>query len=457
MNIIILGAGQVGGTLAENLVAENNDVTLIDTNADILQELQNRLDIRTLVGRGSHPNILEQADAEDADMLIAVTNDDETNITACQVAYTLFQTPTKIARIRAQQYLTRRELFHNDAIPIDVCISPEQLVTTNIERLIEYQGSLQVVDFADGKMQLVSIKPYYGGALVGKSIEALHDHLPEVETRVAAIYRGDESIPLSKDTVIEIGDEVFFIAASNHIRAVMGSLRRLESPFKRVMIAGGGNIGHCLASALEDRYLVKVIDRNKKRTQFLAQTLSHATILLGSGTDKELLVDENVENVDVFCALTNDDEANILSCLQAKRLGARQVIALITRPAYVDLIEDSDIDIVVSPQQVTIGSILTYVRRGDIVKVHSLRRGAAEAIEAVAHGDRETSRVVGRRLREIKLPPGTTIAAVVRGHQTIIAKDDTLIESGDHVILFVVEKKRIADVEQLFQVKLTYV
>ena len=457
MKIIILGAGQVGGTLAENLSFEDNDVTIVDINSARLSELQNRLDVRTVAGCGSHPNVLAQAGAEDADMLIAVTNIDEINMLACQIAYTLFHTPHKIARIRAKAYLAHPTLFCNDHLPIDVCISPEQLVTEYVERLIEYPSALQVVDFANGAVQMVALHPQHGGVLVGQSIGTLSSHLPNIQMHIAAIYRGGRCIPLMEETTIAVGDEVFFIAAREHIREVMAAFRQLDAPYRRIMIAGGGNIGWCLAQALKSRFRVKMIEHDAKRAQVLSNDLDdNVTILLGDVSDRDLLIDENINATDLFCTVTNDDEANIMSAMLAKRLGARTVVALITRTAYIDLVEGNSVDIVVSPQHATIGSILTHLRRGDIVKVHSLRRGAAEAIEAVAHGDRRTSRIVGRLLSEVRLPKGASIGAVVRDGHALIARDDLMIEPEDHVILFLEDKKRINEVEQLFQVDVGY-
>lgn len=456
MKIIILGAGQVGGSLAAELASEANDITVIDTDGPRLRELSDRLDIRTVVGKGSFPTVLRQAGADDADMLIAVTSSDETNMIACQVAYTLFRTPTKIARIRESAYLTRGGLFHNEAVPIDVLISPEQAVTTYVKRLIENPGALQVLDFADGKVQLVAVRAYYGGPLVGQELRFLRQHMPGVDTRVAAIFRKNRPIIPKGDTIIEADDEVFFIAATHDIRAVMSELRRLEKNYKRILIAGGGNIGERLAEAIESRYNVRIIEKNKARADYLSQNLDKTIVLHGSASDKELLIEENIEDVDIFCALTNDDEANIMSSMLAKRLGARKVMALINNPAYVDLVQGGEIDIAISPSQATIGTLLTHVRRGDIVNVYSLRRGAAEAIEAVAHGDSRSSKVVGRKIGEIDLPPGTTIGAIVRNEQVLIAHDSTLIEPEDHVILFVIDKKHIRDVERLFQVGLTF-
>ncbi|HFQ91634.1 MAG TPA: Trk system potassium transporter TrkA, partial [Chromatiales bacterium] len=452
----ILGAGQVGSSVAENLAREANDITVVDSQPKRLHDLQDRLDLRTVVGHASHPDVLRRAGAEDADMVIAVTNSDETNMVACQVAYTLFHTPTKIARVRARDYLEHSQLFAQEALPIDMLISPEQAVIDQIQRLIEYPGALQVLDFAGGRVRLVAVRAYYGGPLVGHELREIKEHMPGIDTRVAAIFRRGMPIIPAGDTVIEVDDEVFFIAARENIRSVMSELRRLDKKVKRVILMGGGNIGKGLAAALEEKYQVKLIDNNPARVQVLSEELNKTLVLLGDAADEDLLVEENVENADVFCSLTNDDESNILSAMLAKRLGARKVMTLINRRAYVDLVESSTIDIAISPQLATIGGLLAHVRRGDVVVVHSLRRGAAEAIEAVAHGDERSSKVVGRRVEEIKLPPGTTIGAVVRGDEVIIAHHDTVIQAEDHVILFLVDKNRIAEVERIFQVGITF-
>lgn len=457
MKIIILGAGQVGSSVAEALVSEANDITVVDAESQKLRDLQDRFDLRTVTGHAAHPEVLRRAGAEDADMILAVTNSDETNMIACQVAYTLFHTPTKIARVRARDYLAHPQLFTQEALPIDVLISPEQVVIDYVQRLIEHPGALQVLDFAGGKVRLVAVKAYYGGLLVGHELRELRNHMPGVDTRVAAIFRRGKPIIPEGTTVIEVDDEVFFIAARKHIRAVMGELRKLDKPIKRLIIAGGGNIGRGLARALENSYQIKLIDHNPGRSREIAEEVSKTIVLLGDAADEELLLEENIENTDVFCAVTNDDEANILSAMLAKRLGARKVMSLINRAAYVDLVESGDIDIAISPQQATIGSLLAHVRRGDVVVVHSLRRGAAEAIEAVAHGDKRTSKVVGRAIQDLKLPPGTNIGAIVRGDEVLIAHHDTVIEAEDHVILFLVDKRRIGEVERLFQVGITFI
>jgi trk system potassium uptake protein len=456
VKILILGAGQVGGTLAENLASEAFDVTLVDRNPERLRELRDRFDIQTVQGMASHPDVLRRAGAEDADMLIAVTNSDEVNMVACQVCYSLYRTPTKIARVRAQSYMTREGFFSMEHMPIDVLINPESLVTEQVRQLLEHPGALQVLDFADGRVQLVAVRAIFGGPLVGQEIRFLREHMPNVDTRVAAIFRRGRPIIPQGNTVIESDDEVFFIAAAEHINAVMAELRRAERPHRRIIVAGGGNVGEKLAASIENRLSVKVIEINKERCKYLAETLSKTVILHGDATDRELLLEENIEHTDAFCALTNDDEVNIMSSLLAKRLGVRQVMALINKPSYVDLVQGGDIDIAISPQQSTTSSLLSHVRRADVARVHSLRRGAAEAIEAIAHGTEKDSKVVGRRIDQIPLPPGTTIGALVRGDEVLIAHDHVVVESDDHVILFLVDKRRVAAVEKLFQVGLTF-
>ena len=457
MKIILLGAGQVGGNLAESLASEENDITVVDSDGKRLRDLQDRIDIRTVNGLASLPDVLKQAGAEDADMLIAVTNSDEVNMIACQVAYTLYRTPMKIARIRDPQYIREGDqLFKKENVPIDVLISPEQLVTNYIQRLIETPGALQVLDFAQGQLQLVAVKAVHGGLLVGQELRFLKHHMPSIETRVAAIFRKGRAITPQGSTVIEDDDEIFFIAGKADINAVMSELRRKESNYKRIMIAGGGNIGYRLAKSLEHRYSVKLIEHNQERCEWLSNHLKHTIVLNADASDQDLMLDENIEDIDVFLALTNDDEVNIMASMLAKRLGARKVMTLINNTAYVDLVQGGDIDVAISPSQTTIGSLLTHVRRGDIVNVYSLRRGAAEAIEAVAHGDEKSSKVVGRSIEDIDLPEGCTIGAIVRKEEVIIAHDHTVIESGDHVILFLIDKRRTVDVERLFQVGFTF-
>ncbi|MCC6610483.1 MAG: Trk system potassium transporter TrkA [Burkholderiales bacterium] len=475
MNILILGAGQVGSTLAENLVSEQNDITVIDLDASKLKDLQERFDLRTVAGGAADPRILTEAGIEDADMLIAVTQSDETNLVACKLASKLFNTPTKIARVRATGFIRRPEILSEDGFDVDFAICPEQIVTEYISKLIEFPEALQVLDFADGRVTMVAVRAFEGGPLVGHPLKDLRRHIPSVDSRVVAIFRADQAILPDGETIVEVGDEVFCLADTDDIRRVMHELRRMDKPVKRVMIAGGGNIGLRLAKALEDRYQVKLIEFNKRRAADIAGQVTHSLVLQGDATDEELLESENVDEMDLFLALTNDDENNIMSALLAKRMGARRVVALINRRSYAELMQGGEIDIAISPAQATIGKLLTRIRRGDVVAVHSLRRGAAEALELIVHGDAQTCKVIGKRVEDIRLPHGAAIGAIVRRReppqaaragdpaattrtsQVLIAHHDIVIQPDDHVIVFVANKRMIPRVEKLFQVGYAFI
>lgn len=459
MNILILGASQVGISIAEVLVGEENDVTVVDIDKTSLTQLQNRLDIHTVAGNAAYPSVLQSAGAEDASLILAVTNNDEVNLVACQIAETLFSTPTKIARIRSREYLNKPELFSDESgLKVDVVISPEVIVKDHITRLIEFPGALQVLDFADGLVQLVGVKAVAGGALINLPLTELKAHMPDVETRVAAIYRDSEIITPKSETIIKEGDEVFFVAAREHIKRVMNEMRGKSDKTKRIFIAGGGNIGLNLAKELEQKgYSVKLIEYNTKRADLIADNVNKSIVLNGDAADASLLLQENIEAADVFCSVTEKDEINILSANLAKQLGAKRVMALVNKPAYVDHLEHRDINVIISPRVATIGSVLAHIRRGDVVAVHSLRRGKAEAIEAIAHGDENSSKVVGKGVREIPFPQGTGVGAIVRGDQVIIPNANTIIESEDHVIIFMDNKSSIIEVEALFQVAITFI
>ena len=457
MKIIVLGAGQVGTSVAESLVSEANDITVVDTDTGRLALLQERLDLRTVTGNAASPSTLRQAGAEDADLLIAVTQSDQTNLCACRIAKSLFNLPTRIARVRSADYVEHPELLDEANFAVDFSICPEQIVTEYIVKLIEFPEALQVLEFADGLVSLVAVRAFEGGPLVGHPLKDLRKHIPQVDARIAAIFRRDTPITPEGDTLVEAGDEVFCLAATKDIRKVMRELRRMDKSVKRVMIAGGGNIGHRVVRAIENNYQVKVIDRNKHHAEWLAENVKNALVLQGDATDEKLLDEENVDQMDLFLALTNDDENNIMAALLAKRMGARRVIALINRRAYGDLMQGGQIDIAISPAQATLGSLLEHVRRGDVVAVHSMRRGRAEALELIAHGDRKTSRVVGRRIREVDLPPGATIVGIIRGDKVIVAEDDAhVVEPDDHVIVFLTQKRMIPKIEKLFEVSVGF-
>jgi trk system potassium uptake protein TrkA len=469
MNILILGAGRVGESVAESLVSENNDITVIDTDPQRLRALQDRLDLRGVTGNGIEPSVLEAAGARDADMLIACAPADETNLVACKIAHDVFNVPKTIARLRSPEFKTGDALLERDGFAVDRVISPEQSVTRYIEKLVKYPEALQVLEFGGGAASLVALRAVAGAPMAGHTIAALRELAPDVEMRFVSIYRRDTAghdrqFACEGVTRIEAGDEVFVLAATADIRRVIEALRGRDQPVKRVMIAGGGRVGLRLAREIAPHYQLKMIESNAARCEYLTTQLpGDVLVLKGDATDEDLLGDENVHECDLFLALTSDDEDNIMSCLLAKRMGAQRVLALINRRAYADLVQGTQIDIAISPAQAIIGELLAHLRRGDVAAVHSLRHGAAEVLEAVAHGDRKTSKVVGRRIDELALPKGAHIGAIVRSVEdaetitrVVIPHHDTVIEADDHVIVFVPRKRLVRDVEKLFQVAATF-
>ena len=433
-------------------MSEYNDITLVDNESQHMQNLQDKHDLRVVKGSPSSPKILRDAGAADADLMVAVTASDETNMIACQLGYTLFNTPIRIARIRNAEYLREKDkLFNDENVPIDHLISPENLVTDEITRLIAYPGALQVAHFSNNRISIVIVKAYYGGPLVGYALSAFKEHMPHIDCRIISILRNDKLIRPQGSTIIEAGDEITFICATEHIRAVMSELQRLEKTYKRIMIVGSGNIASGVAKQLEDKYQVKLIERDGEKAKVLAERLSKTLVFHGDASDQNLLFEEHIESVDVFLSLSADDEANIMSALLAKRLGAKKAMVLIQRMAYINLIQGGTIDIAVSPQQATISALLGHVRKGDIKNVVSLRHGTAEAIELVVHGDSTTSNVVGRQIGDIKLPVGAMIAAILRKNEVIISRRQVVIEEGDNVIVYINDKKSVSEIEKLFQ------
>lgn len=462
MKILILGSGQVGSTVAQELASlPGNDVTIIDINETALQNIGSKLDVQTLLGNGASPFMLKRAGAEDADLLLALTRSDETNIVACKIAADVFNIPGRIARVRSTDYLdyrTGKEQSSLDMFDITESISPEELVTERLSGLLSYTSALQVLRFADDKARMVVVQARKGGLLVDKEISQINQHLPEgVDCQICAIYRNNRLIVPSAQTVIIEGDEVFFVAGTENVKIMMRELRPNEQRNRRIMIAGGGNIGYRLAKQLEGDMDIKIIEYSKSRADWLAEHLDSTLVLLGSASDETLLEQEYIDEIDVFCALTNDDENNIMSSLLAKNLGAKRVVTIVNRSSYVDLLEGNKIDIVVSPHLVTIGSILAHIRRGDVVAVHPLRRGTAEAIEVVVHGDKQTSALVGRRVSEIKWPQGCHFAALVRGDEVVMGhKEDAEMADGDHIIFFVSRRRVLRELEKLIAVKMGF-
>jgi trk/ktr system potassium uptake protein len=454
MQIIIVGAGQVGSSLAADLVIEHQ-VTVVDIDAQRLHELQTHYDLRTVQGYGAHPPVLTEAGASSADMIIAVTMDDEVNIVACFVAATVFQIPLKIARVRTADYFTNTgRFFGHDHHVIDIFINPTTLMTHTIQHLLTYPGALRVFDFANNQVKLVATKPQAGGRLVGKYPKNMQEYLPGHTAKIVALYRHGVTMPL-ETTTIELGDDVLFIAANAQIHAVLNQLRppTAISKHNRIMIIGGGHIGSELARSLETHHSVKLIEQNRKRCEQLAQQLGHTLILNGNGCDSQLLRDENIENIDYFCALTNNDADNIISALHSKQLGAKQAIALVNQDAYFSLIISgyANIDIVaLSPQQITISTVLKHLRRGNIVHAYALRRGTAEALEILIH---HNAPAVGCTLAQLALPPSLQIISIVRDHALMAVDEAIVIQPGDHVVLFISDKNQISAAEKWFSAK----
>jgi trk system potassium uptake protein TrkA len=473
VNIVILGAGRVGESVAESLVSERNDITVIDTDPARLHALQDRLDLRGVAGNGIQPSVLEEAGIGDADLFIACAPMDETNLVACKVAHDRFNVPTTIARLRSPEFVDGAPLMDKaTGFAVDRVICPEESVTRYIGKLVEHPQALQVLEFAHGLVSLAAVRAVAGGPLVRHSLAEIPALVPAAQMRIVAIYRQDQALTdLDGRTRIEPGDEVFVLAATQDITTVLAALRERDHPVKRLMIAGGGKVGLRLARQVKDDLQVKIIETNRQRCDYLASQLpSEVLVLHGDSTDEELMGEENVQDMDLFVALTSDDEDNILACLLAKKMGARRVLALINRKAYAELVQGTQIDIAISPSQAVIGELLAYVRRGDVEAVHSLRRGAAEALEGIVRGDRKTCRMAGRRVEEIGLPPGAQVGAIVRGlhrpdgseagddakPQVLMAHHDTVIEPNDHVIVFVPNKRMVRQVEKLFQVSATF-
>jgi trk system potassium uptake protein TrkA len=458
MNILIIGAGRVGTSVAESLVSERNDITVIDSDPQRLRQLQERLDLRGVTGNAVQPSVLREAGAEDCDLLIACAPMDETNLCVCKIAHDLFNVTTTIARLRSPEFVPGSPLLaRGTGFGVDEVICPEQSVTTYVRKLIEYPEALRIVEFADGRVTMAGVRTFAGGPLVGHRLDEIPTLLPGMDMRIVGLFRHDQPLKTDGDTRIEAGDEAVVLARTAAVPDVLAALRARDRPVRRVMIAGGGKVGLRLARALKGRYEIKLIELDRARGEYLAADLgSDVLVLQGDSTDEDLMADENVGDMDVFIALTSDDEDNILAGLLAKRLGVRRAIVLINRRAYTELVQGTQIDVAISPQHAVIGELLAHVRRGDIEAVHSMQQGAAESMEIIARGDRRSSKVVGRRIEQISLPEGVQIGALVRGSEVLIAHHDTVIETDDHVIVFLPNKRQVRAVEKLFQVGVTF-
>jgi len=457
MKVVVCGAGQVGSNIARHLALENNDVTVVDKSPELIRKISDTLDVNGVVGQASRPDVLEQAGLEDADLVIAVTYSDEVNMIACQVAHSLFGVPTKIARVREQAYLQPMwaNLFSRDNMPIDVIISPEMEVARAVSRRLRVPGAFEMIPLVDDKVKLLGVRCDDNCPLVNTPLRQLTKLFPDLNIVIVGIMRNNVAIVPTSDDQMEPGDEVYFVVDSKQVDRAMVAFGHEEREARRLLIFGGGNIGLSLAQEIErenDWVKTKIIESSKERAEFIVSALDKTMVLRGDVLDQEILEEANVSETETVVALTNDDETNILASLLAKRYGCQRAITLINKGTYEPLISSLGIDVVVSPRNITVSTILQHVRRGRIHSVHTLREGFGELIEAEAL---ETSDLVGRPLREVKLPPGVLLGAIVRDGEMICPGGSTIVQANDRVVLFAAAEV-IRKVEKMFSVQLEY-
>jgi len=457
MKAIICGAGQVGSNIARELANERVDVTVIDQSVELIHRIRDTLDVRAMIGHASQPDVLEAAGAADADMIIAVTYADEVNMIACQVAHSLFNVPTKIARVRAQSY--RRpiwsDLFSRDHMPIDVIISPEIEVAKAISRRFTVPGSFEMIPLADNRLRLIGVRCDDDCPILNTPLRQLTNLFPDLLITIVGIIRQNKSIVPSGDDHLEAGDDVYLVVAANHVERTMSAFGHDEPEARRVVIIGGGNIGCSLAGDIEEHFpgvSARIIEINKERATAAARALSKTTVINGDALDPEILQEANIGNSATVVAVSNDDEVNILASLLAKRYGAERAVTLVNSTTYTPLLGPLGIDVVVSPRAITVSTILQFVRRGRIRSVHSIGDNFGEVIEAEAL---ETSSLVGHSVLDARLPSGVMLAAILRDKEVLRVDKDTIIEVGDRVVLFAT-KDAVRKVERMFAVRLEF-
>ena len=447
MKIIIVGAGQVGSSLSINLVKEGNDVTLIDKSADLLENIAEKVDLQTIHGNGAHPRILEAAGAHKADMIVAVSKSDETNMIACQVAYTVFGVGKKIARIRDLEYLNYENLFADESTPIDFTISPDLIASSYIKKLISFQGTHQVFNFSNEEDCFINIV-FKEKDDLENSIKYYQSACDKFNAKICAFIRKDKLFSIEDGDILENGDELLFICKDENIEDIT-KLFKYYKENKRIMIAGGGNIGKHLSENISDNYQVKVIESDEQRADYLSEVIDDVTIINADSSNEDILLEENIEHMDVFCALTNDDEANILSAMLAKKLGSKTVISIINKTSYSDLVEKQEIDITVSPEDLTMGALLTHIRKASILKAHSLMHGFLELLELEVR-EKNNSKILGKNIEQINFSENTIICCIIRNSDFIFDTSNILLEQNDRLVCLV-NKKDVRQIEDLFE------
>jgi len=451
MKVLILGAGRVGGSLATALVNNNYDVSIVDHDKSILAALEDKLDILTVEGHASHPLSIKKAGADDSTTVIAVTSNDEVNLIACQIAKNNFNVKKTICRLSEETYSEDLSLFGNEII--DIVISPEKEVMNHLKELIQHPGTEQIEKFADGMVNLVSVKAKKKGKLVGRELKGIKEDMPNADAFVASIYRKGKPFIPSGETIIKEGDEVYFVSSASNIDQIVNEFRDKVDVYSRVMIIGGGKIGYSLAKELENDYKVKLVDSNKQKCKELSKNLDKTIVLSGSATDEDLLKSENISNIDIFCALTDDDETNLMSSLLAKKMGAKKTMIILNNPSYLGLVPGF-IDIYIAPYRLTVSSVLQDLRESDVTQDVLLKMDTgAEAIEGVVHANEFTSNLFGKSVKEIPLPEGASIGAVVRHGELVMPDSNVELCLNDHLIIFLANKDMVSDVEVLFKTK----
>ena len=447
MKIIIVGAGQVGSSLSVNLVKEGNDVTLIDKSPDLLENIADKIDLQTIHGNGAHPRILEAAGAHKADMIVAVSKSDETNMIACQVAYTVFGVEKKIARIRDLEYLNYENLFADESTPIDYTISPDLIASNYIKKLISNQGTHQIFNLSNDEDSFINIF-YEENNDNENSIKHYQTSCDKFNSKICAFIRNDKLFSIEDDDILQAGDELLIICKEENIIDVTKIFKSVKDN-KRIMITGGGNIGKHLSDSMSGNFQVKVIEKNEDRAEYLSEVLDDVTIINADSSNEDILLEENIEHMDVFCALTNDDEANILSAMLAKKLGSKTVMSIINKTSYSDLVEKQEIDIIISPEDLTIGALLTHIRKGSILKAHSLMHGFLELLE-IEVKDNPDTKILGKNIGQLNLSENIVLCCIIRNNEFIFDSSNVLLEQGDRLVCLV-NKKDVKQIEDLFE------
>ena len=454
MNIIICGAGRVGFTIAKLLVEQNHSITIIDQSSEDIQKINDSLDVKAIVGKATYPSVLEKANATEADMIIAVTKNDEINMLVCQIAYTVFNVPKKIARIRSQDYLNPKfsKVYNKENLPIDVIISPEIEIAKSIQRKLEAPGALDNVPFAENKISLLEISINKSCPLINIKLNELTKKFPKLEANILGVIRSDKFIILKKNDVLKENDKAYVIINSAQMQLTLSAFGHNEKISNKILIIGGGNIGFNLAKNIEQSFesaRIKIIEKNKDRAEYIANELNNSIIINGNGLDEDVLSEANLEEIETVLALTNDDEDNLMvSVLVEKFSKNKRTMALINKPNYSLLQSSLKIDDFIDPRMNTVSSILKHVHKGTIETAYSILNGEYEVIEAEII---ETSELINKELKNSDLPDEIRIGAIARGNDIIIPRS-SFVFLKDDIVVFLAKRDQLPIVENMFRI-----